>query len=43
MNKEMIAKKGTADGVEFSVRALAFIIAGHEIHHLNIIKERYLM
>jgi len=42
LNKEMITKSGTADGLEFSVRALAFIIAGHEIHHLNIIKEKYL-
>src|SRR5690554_5118637 len=42
MSKDMIAKSGIADGAEFSVRALAFIIAGHEIHHLNIIKEKYL-
>lgn len=25
-----------------SARALAYIIAGHSIHHLNIVKERYL-
>lgn len=42
MTKEMINRKGIASGLEFTVRALAFIIAGHELHHLNIIKEKYL-
>jgi hypothetical protein len=35
-------RKGTASGNQVSVIALAFIIAGHELHHLNILKERYL-
>ena len=42
MTTQMIAQKGIASGVEFTVRAIAFIIAGHETHHLNIIKEKYL-
>lgn len=42
MTKEMIAQKGLASDLEFSVRALAFIIAGHEIHHLDIIRNNYL-
>lgn len=42
MTKEMINRKGIASGFEFTVRALAFIIAGHELHHLSIIKEKYL-
>ena len=42
MTKEMINRKGIANGLEFTVRALAFIIAGHELHHLNVIKEKYL-
>lgn len=33
---------GTANGKEFSVRALAFIIVGHVRHHLQVIRERYL-
>lgn len=33
---------GTANGNPVSVRALLYITAGHEIHHLGIIKERYL-
>ncbi|WP_027126982.1 DinB family protein [Gelidibacter mesophilus] len=33
---------GTASNSSLSVRAIPFIIVGHEKHHLNIIKERYL-
>jgi len=39
---EMLASFGAANGSDMTVRALGFIIAGHQIHHLNIIKERYL-
>ncbi|MFV1884579.1 MAG: DinB family protein [Balneola sp.] len=42
MTKEMIGRKGIASGVEVTVRALAFIIAGHDKHHFEIIKEKYL-
>jgi uncharacterized damage-inducible protein DinB len=33
---------GTADGKTDSVRALLYHLAGHELHHINLIKERYL-
>ena len=33
---------GVANGSNMSVRALGYIIAGHQLHHMNIIKERYL-
>jgi hypothetical protein len=33
---------GTASQKPVSARALAWIIAGHEIHHLAVIRERYL-
>ena len=33
---------GTASGYPFSVRALAYISAGHVRHHLNILKTHYL-
>jgi len=33
---------GEADGSNFSVRAFAFTIAGHEMHHRQVIAERYL-
>ena len=34
-------RTGIASGVEFTVRSLAFIIAGHEIHHRTVLEERY--
>jgi uncharacterized damage-inducible protein DinB len=39
---EAWSQTGTASGWEFSVRALAYIIAGHVRHHTNILKTRYL-
>ena len=39
---DMLLAKGSASGSEFSVRALGFVIAGHEIHHLEILREKYL-
>jgi uncharacterized damage-inducible protein DinB len=40
--KEMLLQIGVASDNPMSVRALGFVIAGHETHHSNIIKERYL-
>lgn len=40
--EEMLDRKGTASGCGVTVNALLYIIAGHELHHLKIIKERYL-
>lgn len=34
--------RGVASGMEFTVRSLASIIAGHEIHHRGVLEERYL-
>ena len=34
-------RRGTASGKEVSVRALAWIMAGHAMHHANVLKERY--
>lgn len=33
---------GKASGSNLSVRAAGFIIVGHEIHHMNVVRERYL-
>lgn len=41
--EEMLMRKGTANNNEMSVVALGFIIPGHETHHRNILKERYLV
>ncbi len=35
------ARAGTASGKLVTVRALAFIIAGHAAHHLKLLHERY--
>jgi hypothetical protein len=35
-------RSGIASGNAFTVRALAYIIAGHLEHHVSILKERYL-
>jgi uncharacterized damage-inducible protein DinB len=37
-----LQRSGVAEGRRSSVRALAYHIAGHELRHMNIIKERYL-
>jgi uncharacterized damage-inducible protein DinB len=42
LNDEALSRRGTANGAEISVRALAFIIAGHETHHMDVLRERYL-
>lgn len=39
---ETLVLKGIASGREMSVRALGFIIIGHQNHHQRIFQERYL-
>jgi uncharacterized damage-inducible protein DinB len=34
-------RRGNANGHEVTVRALAYIIAGHELHHRTMLEERY--
>ena len=35
-------RTGVASGYHFTVRALAYVVAGHLVHHARILKERYL-
>ena len=35
-------RRGIASGNEVSVRAAAYIIAGHELHHRRVLQEKYL-
>jgi len=35
------SRRGVASGRDFTVRALVWILAGHEIHHLRVLEERY--
>ncbi|TAE34302.1 MAG: DinB family protein [Candidatus Kapaibacterium sp.] len=39
---EMLRATGSASNSTVSVRTLAYLIVGHETHHRNVIKERYL-
>lgn len=41
-NADVLKRVGIASDSEMSVRAMGFIICGHQAHHLNIIRERYL-
>lgn len=40
-NREL-NRVGKANGYPSSAKTMAWILAGHELHHLNILKERYL-
>ncbi len=42
LREEDFLRIGNANGADISALALGFIIAGHELHHLQILKERYL-
>ena len=41
-SKEALLRIGVASDNRMSVRALGYLSSGHQIHHLNIVKERYL-
>ena len=42
LDAEAWGRAGVASEAEVSVRALAYIIAGHELHHARILRDRYL-
>ena len=39
---EIGMRRGTASGYEFTARSMPYIIAGHELHHVGVLRERYL-
>ena len=39
--EDTLTRTGTASGYAVSARALAWIIAGHELHHRAVLRERY--
>ncbi len=41
LDDDALARSGTANGAEVTVRALAWIIAGHERHHLGMLRGAY--
>ena len=42
LDEEAMSRRGAANNAEVSVRAIAYIIAGHVSHHIQVLKERYL-
>ena len=42
LNDDAWLRKGLANNTGVTVRGIAYIIAGHAMHHCQIIKERYL-
>lgn len=40
--EDVLLRRGTASGAEFTVRAIGAVIAGHERHHARMLRERYL-
>lgn len=41
-NDDVLLNKGNASGNIMSVRALGYLFSGHQLHHLKVLKERYL-
>jgi hypothetical protein len=42
LTQEMYLRKGIANNDQTSVQKIAYFLAGHEVHHMKIIKEKYL-
>jgi DinB superfamily len=42
LSAEELARRGSANGNEVSARALFYIIAGHERHHVQLFRDKYL-
>jgi hypothetical protein len=41
LDEEALTRMGTANDQPVSVRAIAHIMAGHELHHVGILRDRY--
>ena len=42
LDEAALARRGTANGFPVTARALVYIIAGHERHHVDVLRTRYL-
>jgi hypothetical protein len=42
LDGEASSRRGVSNNNEISARAIAYIIAGHELHHVGILRTRYL-
>lgn len=41
-DESALSRRGVANKNGISVRALIYIVAGHQAHHMNVLRERYL-
>jgi hypothetical protein len=41
LNDAVLDRSGVASGVSFTVRSIPYILAGHELHHMKVLGERY--
>ena len=42
LNPKFLDRTGRASGHEFSVKSIAYVLAGHTRHHIEVIKDKYL-
>jgi len=42
LNARELMRSGTANNNPYTVRSIPYILAGHEKHHMGVVKERYL-
>ncbi len=42
LDADALERGGIANGRRMTARGAAYILAGHQVHHMNIIRERYL-
>jgi hypothetical protein len=43
LSEEILDRSGQASDCTFTVRSIPYIIAGHELHHVRVLHERYLI
>ncbi|MEM9928626.1 MAG: DinB family protein [Bacteroidota bacterium] len=41
-DEKMLLASGVASGFRLSVRAIGFKLVGHDLHHVGVVKERYI-
>lgn len=39
---EELMRRGQASGFDYTVRAFPYILAGHELHHVGVLQQKYL-
>ena len=42
LTEDALMRKGRANNWDMSVRAIIYVVSGHELHHLNVLQTKYL-